>query len=173
MNDVFGEEKHVDVVNDIVNGGDKGSMRTIYEEKWTDENEKLMKYWLKQCTTSSVAHNKKGRSFKFKYEIFGLPSSIVPLMYSPFAGLYSGNEGIEVANVVVLVFTGLLSGVNTFFNFGEKKQQHFEYEAKYSDVATTILVELAKERDFRIRADRFIEMIQAKIDNYSANAPLL
>lgn len=143
------------------------------EEKYTQENEDLLEEWLVQAKEASVAHNAAGRKFKFKHELFGLPAAAIPIAYSPVAGLFSANPGIQYANAFVLVTTGLLSCTYTFFNFGKKSQQHFDYEARYADLATTIQVELAKKREIRIRADRFIEMIQSKIDGLGANAPLL
>ncbi len=143
------------------------------EEEYTDENENLLNLWLETAREKSEAHNIMGRRFKLKHEVVGLPAYVLPIAYSPLSGLFADEENIKYANVFVLVTSGLLSSVYTFFDFGRKSQRHFDYEARYSDLVTTIMVEMSKRREIRIRADRFIEMIQSKIDNLGANAPLL
>lgn len=157
----------------IINDKNFKNSKNVVEEEYTEHSEALLKFWLKQAEKARDLHNKKGKSFKFKHEVTALPASLLPIMYSPISGLLSDEDGIEIANVIVLISTGLLSGIHSFFDYGRKSQKHFEYEAKYGDLATTILVELSKKRDIRIRADRFIEMVQSKIDNFAANAPLL
>lgn len=152
---------------------DNTNKTVLVEEEYTEHSEALLTQWLKEAKDNSKAHNIKGRSFKKKHEWFGLPATLLPIVYSPIAGLLAGEPGTEIASVVVLVITGILSGIHTFFDFGRKSQKHFEYEARYSDLYTTIIVELSKKRELRIKVDRFVEMIQSKIDNLGANAPLL
>lgn len=145
----------------------------IIEEIYTEENEKLLRAWLKIANEKNKAHKLKGRHHKKMHECFGLPSVLLPIIFTPISGLWSEENWMRYANVVVLATTGILSGVHAFFDYARKSQLHFQYDALYADLSTTIMVELAKERSIRIRADRFIEMIQSKIDNLGANEPLL
>jgi uncharacterized membrane protein len=145
----------------------------VEEEEYTDQSEDLLKQWLQQSKDKSQQHNIKGKHYKKKHELFGLPATLLPIIYSPISGLLSQTPGIEIANVTVLILSGVMTGVYAFFDFGRKAELHFRYEALYSDLTTTILVELTKKREIRIRADRFIEMIQSKIDGFSSNEPLL
>jgi len=170
MNTTLKEES--DDLELIINK-DTQTETVLVEEEYTDHSEALLKKWLNEAKENSKAHNIKGRSFKKKHEWFGLPATLLPIVYSPIAGLLAGQPGTEIASVAVLVLTGILSGVYTFFDFGRKSQKHFDYEARYSDLYTTIVVELSKKRELRIKVDRFVEMIQSKIDNLGANAPLL
>ena len=172
MEDILGNNERPSDIELVI---DDDNLRNInlVEEQYTEHSEALLKHWLKQAKDNSKAHNAKGRSFKKKHEWFGLPATLLPIIYSPIAGLLADEEGVEVASVAVLIATGILSGVHTFFDFGRKSQKHFEYEARYSDLYTTIIVELSKKRELRIKVDRFVEMIQSKIDTLGANAPLL
>lgn len=161
-------------LEDIVIDSNPNSVpQVLVEEKYTPHNESLLKYWLQEARRSSAAHNAKGKRLKFRHELFGLPAILLPLIFATISGVLSDKPGIEYANVSVLALTGILSGVNRFFDYGPKSQRHFEYEAKYADLVTTVMVELSKERNLRIRADRFVEMVQSKVDNLGANAPLL
>ena len=151
----------------------KESNEVRVEEEYTEHSEALLKHWLEETKTKSEAHNKKGKENKKKHEWTALPATIIPIIYSPISGLLAKENGIEIANVTVLIFTGILSGVHSFFDFSKKAERHFRYEALYADLGTNILVELSKKRELRIRADRFIEQIQARIDQYNSAAPLL
>lgn len=163
----------VDNIDLVINDDKNQQTSNLVEEEYTNHSEALLKHWLEEARKNKTAHNLKGRKFKRKHELFGLPSVLLPIVYSPIAGLLADEPGVNIASVCVLIVTGILSGVYTFFDFGRKAERHFRYEALYSDLATTILVELSKSRPIRIRADRFIEMMQSKVDNLGANAPLL
>lgn len=145
----------------------------IVEELYTEHNENLLKYWLSLAREKTKAHNIKGKIFKRRHEVVGLPATLLPLIFTPISGVMANVDGIQYANVAVLALTGILSGIHNFWDLARRSQKHFEYEAKYADVVTTIMVELSKERSIRIRADRFIEMMQSKIDGLGANEPLL
>lgn len=163
----------LDEINIAINDKPEDNPQPLVEEKYTSHNEGLLKHWLKIARENSTAHNKKGKKLKWRHELFGLPTILLPLMFTPISGILADEEGMQYANVAVIATTGILSGVHNFFDYARKSQKHFEYEAKYADLATTIMVELSKERSLRIRADRFIEMVQSKIDNMGASAPLL
>jgi hypothetical protein len=151
----------------------KQTTYNVVEEEYTVYNETLLIQWLQIARTKSTAHNVGGKYFKFLHEFVGLPATILPIIYSPLSGVLADREGIQYANISILMITGLLSGIHTFFDFVRKSEKHFQYEGKYADLATTIMVELAKKREFRIRADRFVEMIQGQIDSFKSNEPLL
>lgn len=146
---------------------------TVKEEPYTQKNEALLKEWMDEARSLSSKHNEKGRYYKYWHERIGFPATLLPVVYSPISGLLSNEPNIEIANVAVLITTGVLTGIHTFFDLGRKSQLHFDYENRYMDVCTTIRVELEKEPRFRMRCDRFIEIIHAKMDNLGASAPLL
>jgi hypothetical protein len=163
-----------DSLNDIiVNNTDDYPHLYIPEEEYTIYNETLLIQWLKIARIRSTQHNVMGKKFKIYHEIFGLPAIILPIAYSPLSALLSFNSNIVYANVSILILTGVLSGIHGFFDFTRKSEKYFQYEAYYADLSTTIMVELSKRRDNRIRADRFVEMVQSKIDCYKSNEPLL
>jgi hypothetical protein len=163
----------LDDIQLAIDSGEESQERCVVEEKYTIHNESLLKHWLKTSRENSSLHNLKGKSFKKKHEWVALPSILLPIVFTPIAGVLVNVEGMQYANVAVLGVTGILVGVHNFFDYARKSQKHFEYEAKYADLVTTIMVELSKTRDIRIRADRFIEMVQSKVDSLGANAPLL
>ena len=149
------------------------AVNDVVEETYTDFTENLLKNWLVLSKEKTIAHNIKGKRLKKLHEYVGLPAILLPVAFTPVSGLFSEEEWMRYANVIVLAVTGILSGTHAFFDYSRKSQLHFQYEAQYADVSSTIMVELTKERSIRIRADRFIEMIQSKIDNLGANEPLL
>jgi hypothetical protein len=163
-----------DGIEIIVENNNNDSQNTnLIAEEYTQQSETLLKYWMKEAKELSNKHNIKGKNFKWKHELVGIPAMIIPIIASPISGLLADEPGIEIFNVVALISSGVLSGIYSFFNFSRKSELHFRYEANYQDLYTTILVELSKKRELRYKADRFIEQIQSKIDGYATNAPLL
>ncbi len=143
------------------------------EEEYTDHSEALLKRWLRKAQEAAKNHNTKGKKLKRRHEWIALPATLLPIIYTPIASLLPNSNGIQAATAGVLITTGVLNGIHAFFDFSKKAERHFRYEALYSDLASTILVELSKSRGIRIRADRFVEQVQARIDQYTAAAPLL
>jgi len=140
-------------------------------EPYTEKNEKLLREYLDHSRVQSAKHYKKAKKLKLYHRVFGLPSMLIPLIYSPIAAFFKGEDGIDVATVCVLVTTAIFSGTTQFFNFSEKSQKHFEFEAKYADLITTINGELLKQRNYRIPASRFIAKVHSDFDHYGATAP--
>jgi hypothetical protein len=146
---------------------------TKMEEPYSEQSEKLLKHWWETADQEKNKHYRKGKRCLFLHRCFAFPSVAIPAIYAPISGLFREENGIQIANAVIFALVALLSSVYTFWDFGTKSNKHFEYEAKYADICSTINVELVKQPKYRIPADRFVEMIQGKIDAYKAHAPLI
>lgn len=145
--------------------------RKIGEEEWSERTESLAIEWGKKAEVSSEAHNKAGKSHKFKHVVVGLPSIIIPIAMAPISTTFAEEDGIEYANMSMFLISGVLSAVHTFFAFDRKYQKHMDYSARYGDVASDVKFELAKSRPFRVSYDEFLMKIQMKLDFLSATAP--
>ena len=86
------------------------------------------------------------------------------------------NEDSDVAkyiNAGAFLATGVIGGVYSFFKFGEKMTNHFNFSARYADVASDIELELVKGREFRTQLDVFSTRVHMLVDNLSSTEPVL
>lgn len=68
---------------------------------------------------------------------------------------------------------GILSGINTFFNYGKKENLHNQYQGLYDELACFIQHELVKPKKYRIACDVFLEKINNKMSNLNNHAPII
>ena len=164
------EEKQTELVEVPINPIDPDQKIRI-DENWTDENEALAREWLAAAKEASAAHNKAGKSNKFKHVVTGLPAILIPSVFAPLTAALGNREGIEYVSMSGFIATGIFTGVNTFFGYARKHQRHNDFSARFSDLVTDIQYELAKQRRFRSQPDQFLTRIQMRLDNLGAQAP--
>ena len=136
---------------------------------WETREEDLLKKWLDDMMESSRKQGIAGRRTKKLYAILGVPATLAPIIMS---GLSSLNVD-PLINSLVMVATGTLIGVSTFFNLGKKFTEHFEYEYRFDELCKELEKELCKPKAHRISADVYMERIYMKYCALNASAPVV
>jgi len=134
---------------------------------WESREEDLLKKWAIQMKENSIAHGKKARSTKKLYALFGLPSTLIPITLSGLSSLHID----PLTNSLLMILTGSLIGISTFFNLGKKFSTHFEYEHKYSELSMELEKELRKPKKHRLACDVYMEKIYMKYNGLNERAP--
>jgi hypothetical protein len=111
-------------------------------------------------------HEKAGWKARKLYQVFGLPTVIIPL-----AGSVAAQFLPESAVSGLMLASGVCAGVNAFLNYGQKAQMHFEYSARFAELASSIDFEMAKSRSDRTAADVFLERLKGKTSSLRAAEP--
>jgi len=140
-------------------------------EKWSQAHEELLVKWRESSTKAAEEHNKSAKVNKSKHVIFGLPAILIPIVLSPVSIALDGNGALPYVSMVGFVTSGLFSAIHTFFDYSGKTQRHFDFEARYSDVVSTIDFELSKSRQYRRDSDEFLMDIQKTFDYLGSSAP--
>ena len=70
-----------------------------------------------------------------------------------------------------MISSSIFAGINTFMNFSKKTQLHYEFEAKYNELAVSIEKELSIPKAHRVAADVFLERIQRVYNSLNSYAP--
>ena len=125
------------------------------EMLWASRAEALVSRTRDGATAAAAKHEKAARKARFLYQAFGLPTVLIPLSGSVAAQFLP-----EAAVTAMMVASGLCAGVNAFLDYGAKSQRHFEYNARWLELASTIEFEMAKGRADRCAADVFLERLR-------------
>lgn len=140
------------------------------EEPWSFEIEEWLLIRLSNAQKESQLHQTAGYRLKFKQRLLGFIVIVCATMVFIANSLVSCSD--ELANKIVMV---CVSGINVFFStlysqldMGKQSQLHFEYEAKFIELAEDIGYELARDRDFRIASDAFMTMVRERVKRLSA-----
>lgn len=155
----------------IVNKQKKSKLRKVGEEAWNSSGETLVTGWAEICVEKSVLHDKKAKRHKFFHSIFGLPSILLPVTMAALTPILDTLEDGVIIQVSGLVLIGLVSSVNTFYNFDKRAAKHGDYSARYNELATDVQYQLFKAREFRVSADEFIARVQTKFNNLNQGEP--
>ena len=138
------------------------------EELWTTESEKFLIEWMTAMCVKSKAHDKSYKKFKKYNNVLALPTILLPLILSPLTGYITD---FPIISSLMLISTGVLSGINSFFNFSKKSQQNNEYSNLYAQLAREIKIEVRRPSRFRMPVDKFSERIYQKYSALDASSP--
>lgn len=134
---------------------------------WETREEELLKDWMEEMKINSIKQGKKARQTKKLYALVGVPATLIPIVLSGLTSL----EIEPLVNSLLMITTGSLIGISTFFNLGKKFAQHFEYEHKYDELARELEKELKKPKRHRIACDVYMEKIYMTYNGLNARAP--
>ncbi len=141
------------------------------EMKWESKQEHYIANLRDECLKLSDQHNLSSLKNKRRYIRFSLPAIVLPLLLGTVSQFVP--TGYEYINSVGLTVTGVLNGVNTFYNYGKKTTVHNEFSGKYAELAGYISTELVKPKRHRIALDVFLEKITTRLNDINNSAPQL
>jgi hypothetical protein len=136
------------------------------EMMWRSKAEDLVHTIRDGAKAQSAKHGKAAWKARRLYQVFGLPTVIIPL-----AGSVAAQFLPEAGVSAMMLASGICAGVNTFLNYGQKAQAHFEYSARWDEIATTVAFEMAKPRADRTAADVFLERLRNRTSALRAAEP--
>ena len=138
------------------------------EMLWEAREEDYFKKIIDECNQQGKLHRRKGKLFKKLYMTFGVPTILIPIILS---GITEEIKHRPLLNSMLLMSTGIISGISGFFNFGRKYQEHFDFENKYNGLSQEIETELTKPKKNRVAVDIYLERIRLKYSNLNNHAP--
>ena len=144
------------------------------EELWSDKNEDFMKGIVQMCEIKRDQHEQAGYSFKKRNTYWGLPSVLIPTIMAPLSVLIDENtDSGKYINAGAFLLTGVITGVLSFFKYGEKMTNHFNFSSRYADVISDIDLELMKSPEFRVQLDVFSTRIHMITDSLANSEPVI
>ena len=142
-----------------------------YEEPWTDSIEFLLTDWKEDLDKLSELHEYAGYIVKSRYYRLAIPGIAIPLVMGFISQTLPEGQPAIISNGVVFMVSGILSGLQTLFNYGQLYEEHFQYSSRFSDIVKRIDSELARKRKFRTPADVFLTEVKCKIEYLTEGSP--
>lgn len=140
------------------------------ELMWDSRNQDLIIHWGNECKANAKLHNKAGKKFKWLYSIVGVPTMLIPVLIGSFSTQLAL---APLTQSVCMLCSGALSTISQFFDFSGRSSAHFEYEARYSELASEIDVECCKPKARRVACDVYLEHCLNARNRLGAGAPVL
>ena len=140
------------------------------EVLWSGRQQDLILAWGKRLKQNSIAHGKMGKIMKRRYTMVSLPAILIPVVASSLSNVL---QPYPLAMSGAMLVTSIFTGINGFFNYGAKTQQHFEYEYNYSKLANEIDKELSKKKMDRQACDLYLQIVLSEMNRLDSSAPVL
>ena len=154
------EDKNVELIDD--HSSDKS---------WTDNTEDYLRKILEECKVQVSAHNDAGYTNKKSHARWAFPAMAIPAVSAPILGAFKDELWVAYFGMGSMCTTALCTAYSTFFRFGEKAQQHFNYAGRYGDIVTDIEEILAKPVGKRASGTVTMRTIRMKLDSLNLSAP--
>ncbi|AII17009.1 hypothetical protein JO84_gp252 [Aureococcus anophagefferens virus] len=172
----YKSKRHVESSDDnasLTTSDDRSADMSREEEPWTQNIEKLISTWNHHIAEKIELHNNAGYFYKRQKQIYGLPPILLSVCMAPVSGTFYDYSWIKYVNMVSFVTVAFFSGIDNFFNFGSRKEKHFNHSARYSELKTYIESQLFKKKQFRVEADVFLTEVRMKYDNLTITEPTI
>jgi len=138
------------------------------EMLWDSKLEALIGNWKEQIEHKAGYHDKLFRRYKRINNCIGVPAVLIPVILSTLTSMLAQ---YPLVSSLLMLSSGMIAGVQNFFNYGSKSQKHNSYASFYDQLNTEIEMEMHKHKRFRDPADVYIERIFQKLTQLNATAP--
>jgi len=142
---------------------------TREEMKWNENIESFLLEISQRCKEKSNKQQNCYKKNKILYLLITIPSVMIPIITSTLESNVLQGHPYVVTYLILL--SGLLSGVNSIFNFNTRFFNNSIYDDKYSELASEIELELIKDRNVRRQSDVFLQKISDDFNRINENAP--
>tara|TARA_B100001287_G_C22547278_1_gene465092 strand:+ start:399 stop:896 length:498 start_codon:yes stop_codon:yes gene_type:complete len=142
---------------------------TRAEMKWNDEAENFLKQISLECQGKSTQQYSFYRKNKILHLVVTVPSVMIPIITSTLESTVL-LDFPYVATYLILL-GGLLSGINSIFNFNTRFFNNSMFEDKYLDLKSQIDLELVKDKKVRQPTDVFLQKITDNYNRINESAP--
>lgn len=158
-------ENLVDEKIDSISSKDNSKRQEV---PWEKREEDYLKHISDDVVGKALFHSKKTILYKRLFIIFGIPATLFPIVAGGFNNHLPCNS---FTNSMLMMTSGLLSGIVTFFNFSKREEKHNQYENLYTTLNEKINLELSKPKRHRIACDLFMESIKSNYVYLTQNEP--
>lgn len=141
------------------------------EMKWTNKQENYIDEVKRLCEQKSKMYDIASHKCKRKYNFYSLPTIVIPLLLS-VVNPYISNQ-YEIIQSSGMALVSILTGLNTFYNYGKKCERYNEYASKYDEIVNDIDLEMSKPKRYRTACDVYLERVKIRKNQTDNSAPFI
>jgi len=146
-------------------------LNRIEEEPWSHNNEKFIQDIRQDCLHRYNIHDSESHINKKKHILMSVPAIILPLITANLSFFLEDNANTVWVIPLLMTFTGIISGLNTLFEFSVKKEKHDQQSNKYAELAGEIQAILIRGKQYRQPYDVSVQSINCKKSNLDTTSP--
>tara|TARA_Y100000389_G_scaffold202656_1_gene248595 strand:+ start:1240 stop:2247 length:1008 start_codon:yes stop_codon:yes gene_type:complete len=153
--------------------------KTINEDVWTDECEKLLAEWSEKASCYRWLHGRSEKSYQRWYYCFSIPVIILStLTGAANVGMDSfvPAESKSLASAIVggvNIFAGIVSTLQNFLKVAELMEGHRIAGVSWGKLQRNIAIELALDPNRRVFQSDFLKLSRAEYDRLIEAGPMI
>lgn len=138
------------------------------EMSWTNSIEERLTLISEEAEDKSKKHEIHAKCKKKLYYITSSISIIIPFLIT-FVNAINDTQkykhDYELMNIILIMTSGMISALNTFFNWGKKHSDHDVASIRYEELKTEIDTVLIIKRRYRHPADVTLKNFTNQIES--------
>ena len=134
--------------------------------EWNVESEDLITGYISTATDRSKIHDEKGKRNKLLHILASTPGIAIPIIVG---GLETHINPLVAS--ILLIASGVISGINSFMNFSNRSRDHFEAASKYDEFSNDTRRVLVMTPEFRTPCDVTLMETTNIINRYLSESP--
>jgi hypothetical protein len=127
------------------------------ELPWESREEILLIEWSEDFKKKSNQHAANEKKNKILFGLFSIPAILIALTLAGMSEVIPCNSHIYG---ICMSVSAVFNGINMFFNFGKKTEEHHNFSNKYFQLHSEIQCELSKPKKHRVACDLYMEKIK-------------
>lgn len=146
-----------------------------FTDRWNTGYETFLEDVKRQLMIKEKSHHFSGHHFMFWSRVWGTLDVIVPAIFGPLTLIVSYLFDRELScedvspsvyvSTIGLMVSAIVGGILGFYKYGQRSNEHFVFENRFSDIRTDILIETVRDHKFREQPSLFAYGIQKRMDN--------
>lgn len=135
---------------------------------WDRREEVIFREWIKQSKAKVDFHQNKAKSCKIKNACLSIPAILIPIISSGLSGILPCSS---MENSILMMIVGVLNCVDTFFDYGRRREKHEVFSNRYFSLVNEVESELSKPKRDRIACDLYLEKIKSMFNTLHLTEP--
>jgi len=153
---------------------------TSNEEKdynWKEDQEDILKKWADKATCFKMMHERAYKKYWCMNAWFNIPVIIISTITG--TGNFASNNFGSYAQLFTFIiggfniFAGMLATISTYIGAAQKLEGHRFSSIQWDKFTRKVQIELAKTRNYRIKAKIFIKQCAEEYDRLIEMSPIL
>jgi len=126
------------------------------EMSWSDNIEQQLNLIIEESKDKSLQHHSHSQCKKKLYYLTSSVSIIIPFVITFINAVNETQyykQNYELMNICLIMLSGVVNGLNTFFNLGKRHSEHSIASIRYNELKNEIETVLIVKRRYRSPAD--------------------
>lgn len=140
---------------------------------WNDSIENTLKEICDKCLAYKWMNIFSVKKNQLKYNILMYTSIIIGPISGVLSTVSNTDNSISILVTVFSFFSGVISAIIKFSEFGEKASSHKTAATKYSSLENNITRQLSLNRSDRVNAGEYLEWITTSYDELFSSSPFI